>query len=116
MPLSLLSLQFAWTQIQRPVPSLYVWPLPPHIRHLSGLQSRPRLTAALLCFCISLLTPLCHLAPMDVSANGGRLWRPVDTHVLQEVGRLQSGEVPARFKGEEEAGGGGPGLQPHAGY
>lgn len=53
---------------------------------------------------------------MDDSTTAGHLRCSVDTHLQEEMGRLEGGEVAAFHKGqEEEAGGGRAGVQPRAG-
>lgn len=53
---------------------------------------------------------------MDDSTTTGHPRCQVDTHLEEEVGRLQGGEVTAFVEGqEEEAGGRRAGVQPHAG-
>lgn len=53
---------------------------------------------------------------MDNSTTAGHPGGPVDTHLQEEMGRLQGGEVSALFEGqEEEAGRRRPGVQPLTG-
>lgn len=52
---------------------------------------------------------------MDYSTTAGHPGGPVDTHLQEEMGRLQGGEVSALVKGQEEAGRRRPGVQPLTG-
>lgn len=89
------------------------------VRRLSGPLPEPRLSTAVLCFCVGALivTTPCNLIRLlvDSSTTAGHVWCQVDTHFQEEMGWLKGGEVTAFVKRQEKAGGRRAGVQPDAG-
>lgn len=109
----LLPPQTWWAPVRECHPGLFIWCFPPCVR--CGPLPDTGLTANPLRF-ITVASPFTVSCPVDNSTAAGYPRRQVDTHLQQQMGWLQGGEITAFTEGqEEEAWRRRASLQPHTG-